>query len=749
MTGHRDHVHGVRTARTGRAGHRAFGVLVLLLAAVVGQLGPGLPNAAAAGGVVITLNSITPSFPSPTGPPLAISGEVRNTSTHAAPTPQIQLWLDHTRLTSRGALATTLRPGEHDGAPVPGAVARPAGALAPGASMSWQLTVPVKALGLRANGVYPLSVVAVGAGGDRVGIVKTALPWMQASKDYQPTRLVMLWPLADQPRMTGAGKVDNAGALTDPVLTDDALASSFASSAAGGDAGRLNRLLVAGLAAQQDHTPLTWAIDPDLLATARAMSGQYQVGAAKKPGGGSDAARSWLATLKLAAGQASTVLTLPYADQDVAAIAHAAARTPHVDRRADLATARTLSDRVAATILGRQVTTDVAWPGSETADSSVLTALRSAGYGKVILGDTTVPATDEPSFTPGGAARIGGLTAYVADTTLDGVVGADSAAPGAATLLAQRFLAETAMITEEAPSDARTILLAPPRDWNPDPRFVTALLNALGHAPWLTPVSLGADEVAAGHGHQLRAQPDPGRLTPSYLGSLAGLHSQLGELVSVLPSAPQRLTGPYEPAILRTESMAWRRKAPAAARFRDTVKADLQTLHNRVGVNTASTLTLSGNSGSLPFTVVNDLEQPVSVKLRVVSLNTTRLDVDDTQPLVVPGGGRTQVKIRVRDVVGPRVRLRAQLLTRAGQPYGPSQQVTVVSTNFGVIGLSIIFGAVALILVVVAVRLRRRARGPAGPAADATSAPPPPGDGCVSGEPEGATEPRSDEKLTR
>jgi hypothetical protein len=750
-----------------RATRRALACLVgvVLACGVLAEPPPAL--AAPAAGVTITVAAITPSFPSPGSAPLTLSGEAVNTGKHAVALGQVQLWLDRTRLTSRGALADALKPGARDGAPVNGAQVKLDGTLAPGARVGWQLVVPTKTLGLRQNGVYPMSVVAVDDNGDRLGAATTALPWMAEGKDYAPTRIAVLWPLADQPRMTGEGKVNQDGTLSDPVLTDDGLAGSLSglagdqvgagAASAGPNAGRLARLLAAGLAAQtQDHVPLTWAVDPDLLATVRAMTGPYQVRANGKGGTGQDAARTWLAAVKRAASDAGTVLSLPYADQDVSAIAHAALRKPRVDLRSDLTAARTIGGDVSTTVLGRPVTTDVAWPGSATADAGVLTALRGAGYSQVILGDTTAPAADDPPFTPGGTARLDGLTAQVTDTALDQVLAGDSRAPGAAALLTQRFLAETAMITEEAPNSPRTILVAPPRDWDPDPTFVTGLLGALGHAPWLTPVGLGATSPgsSASRAHQLRPQPDAGALTASQLSGLAGAHGQINQLASILAGPPTKLTGPYQPAILRAESISWRGRAAAAADFRDTVDANLRALHNRVGINTAATLTLSGNSGSLPFTVVNDLEQPVSVKLRVVSLNTTRLDVDETQPLVVAGGGRAQVKINVRNVVGPRVRIRAQLLTRAGQEYGPAQQLTVVSTNFGAIGLGIIFGAVALILVVVAVRLRRRARGRARPAPDPAPGPVEPeepalGDGCVPDRPDPVPPSTSDEKLTR
>ena len=48
------------------------------------------------------------------------------------------------------------------------------------------------------------------------------------------------------------------------------------------------------------------------------------------------------------------------------------------------------------------------------------------------------------------------------------------------------------MISSEAPNLARSLVIAPPTDWDPSPAEAAALLSITHNAPWLRPVALSA-----------------------------------------------------------------------------------------------------------------------------------------------------------------------------------------------------------------------------------------------------------------
>jgi hypothetical protein len=71
----------------------------------------------------------------------------------------------------------------------------------------------------------------------------------------------------------------------------------------------------------------------------------------------------------------------------------------------------------------------------------------------------------------------------LADHTITSLLAETPAGPGAATAVSQRFLAETAMIAAEAPSLPRSIVVAPPRRWNPGSALAAQLLRDTVSAP--------------------------------------------------------------------------------------------------------------------------------------------------------------------------------------------------------------------------------------------------------------------------
>ena len=69
---------------------------------------------------------------------------------------------------------------------------------------------------------------------------------------------------------------------------------------------------------------VTWVIDPDLLASVDAMTGSYRVQsgtAPPSPGKNQAVAKQWLAELEKAV-EDKKVVALPFADPDLASLAH-------------------------------------------------------------------------------------------------------------------------------------------------------------------------------------------------------------------------------------------------------------------------------------------------------------------------------------------------------------------------------------------------------------------------------------------
>ncbi|MBF6495354.1 DUF6049 family protein [Nocardia cyriacigeorgica] len=225
-----------------------------------------------------------------------------------------------------------------------------------------------------------------------------------------PVATTLVWPLADRPRLVAgrAGTVDEL-----PELTDDELASSLAKG------GRLEQLLdaletVLGSDAGRDKrlaSSVCVAIDPDLLLTVEAMTGDYRVlaspsdpGGATRAGTGSDHAQAWLDRLRALASSMCTV-ALPFAQVDLSALA--AVDDPQLTARAVKAPAD-----VVDSILATRSVRGVSLPDSGSIDTSAGVLLRSNGFKTAVLAGNAVALADDPDIT---SARTG-VTGRTAST---------------------------------------------------------------------------------------------------------------------------------------------------------------------------------------------------------------------------------------------------------------------------------------------------------------------------------------------
>ena len=197
--------------------------------------------------------------------------------------------------------------------------------------------------------------------------------------------------------------------------------------------------------------PLSWVIDPDLLDSAADMSkpaGYLRVaGDGTQPGTGGISAAAWLDQIRTATAT-SEVVALPYADPDITALRRGGLSS-------DVTNARDGRHRGRGTrVLGRQVTDDVAWPIDGFTDRKTLALAGRDGHQDR---GSRRPGTAHPARAQLHAERKQRMrTPSGPLTALAGRPRADR--PAAATprsnplLAAQRFLAETAMITAELPS---------------------------------------------------------------------------------------------------------------------------------------------------------------------------------------------------------------------------------------------------------------------------------------------------------
>ncbi|MFD0143417.1 MULTISPECIES: DUF6049 family protein [unclassified Streptomyces] len=653
--------------------------------------------------VDVSLDTLKPSAPVE-GDTVTVSGTVTNKGKQTVTDATVDVRVGP-RMTSRSQIEqisgrTGFRAGS-DPSPLGGRYTVKIPSLAAGLSKDFTLSVPVDKLGLDDEGVYQLGVSLSGQTatqpGKRVlGIERTFLPY-QPEATEKKTQLTYLWPLISSAHVSAETGTDDQQT---PVFENDDLAAELA------PGGRLDQMVTLG-----KELPITWVIDPDLLATVDAMTRSYQVkdGTGTVPGTKQAVAERWLDALQKAV-VGRKVVALPFADPDIASLAHRGKDVP--GSLSHLQPATELAGTTVETILHVKPSTDFSWPVNGAVDPSIMDVATSAGAHKVIARSDSF--RDDLSYTPTAARPIGGgTTAVVSDASLSTAFEGDMLPAGNSTLAVQEFLAQTLAVTLEQPEQQRSIVVAPQRiPTTSQAQTMATALRGLTAQRWTQPLDLIAASAvkpdpdaatkvpgASRYPRALRKQELPVEAFRDMKSTRADLDD-----FKVILTLPDRVVTPFGNAISREMSTSWRGQAASASLYRITVHQYLESLTREVQLVDKSDLTLSGRSATIPVTVQNKLLQGVDdLVLRLTSGNKTRLKLNGGDavaelPVKIAAGHSQSVKFTASANANGPVPMTAQLFTKDGTPYGQEMTFTVKVSEITPTVMLVIAGGVLLLV---------------------------------------------------
>ena len=600
------------------------------------------------------------------------------------------------------------------------------GALSSG-SHPWSLRTSVSSMGLTPGYVYALDVQAYSDGGF-LGALRTYLPYeIGAGPSVGSTKLTVLAPVTAPSPIDGYQESISSAQYYE--LTENSLAQAM------GAGGSLYQLLAAG--AQLPKGTISWVVDPDLLNSAMQIEGGYIVASS---GTASDAigpdaanASAWLKEVKtVLGGSGSELWQLPTADPDLGSLAQASnsqAQQLVTDAARQSVSAASLSMLKSA--IGRGPQGLLAWPADGQVSPATLTLADSIDPAAVVADSNSIGlAAPGEAYTPTGRAAANGKdNLVVGDDALDAIMSGDAADSGydaagsaSSVLAGQRLLAQTALIAMEKPSLARTVMLTLPRSSGTASADM-GVLKVLQGATWIQ---------SAGLSTLLKQSPDPNAstgtptrsaattasdLSTAQLDAALSLESQLQLYQSIL-TASDPITDGFAEAVQRTVSTGWRGSSAALTAFESAVASRLKSRTGEVYLIPKSDLTLSGTSGSIPFTVVNQLPQAVKLGL---SIQTSRTGLHVTQiPVRKFATGSTTVEVKVTaEAPGAKVTVTAFLVNATGAHYGTaasggSQSLQVTVTSIGFVALLLFAGSVALLIFAVGLRIYRGRKGSRG-----------------------------------
>lgn len=613
-------------------------------------------------------------------------------------------------------------PADYVGARItePGAFSR-IDSLEPGESQRFIVRVPREQLEVSTDpGVYWIGIHALGQDtGPRDSIAdgraRTFIPQLPRTARRMKTALVV--PLRSPLHFANDGSIDDVERWSASLATG----------------GRLSNLLDFGVAA--GNTPLTWLVDPAVPSAvrsltkgnpARSLAPTLPEGVEKgdgpapdddttsrepdgdpddgDPAGASsessaaeiDAAEdgaSWLTGIRDVL-DANQLLALPYGDLDVAAAANA---DPGMYRRARVQSTAALAE---LDLSGRPA---VAPPSGLLSVTGIGTVEDNA---TLLLSDTAF-AEQPPTL-----ARAAGKEITVAAS------GAAGGGPGPEDALSsigvrQRILSEAALrLLDDDPAgeSARdSMVVALPDAWSPE--SAAGFFDGLD-VPWLQLTSLRGATRGAPADVPLGSITYPPRAARAELGSESfrsarGLIRAGSTLESVLPRN-DTISRQVGAEALSATSYQARGEAGLARSRADRSRRWIDEQLRQVTIEAPPSVTLSSETGSFAATLINNLDEPVLVRVEAVTDSTLTLRAPARVELK-PGGSSTVLLTASSKKIGVH-NVNLVVTNEDGVLLGSSDTLPIRSAQVSRIIWVILAVGVALLFGAIGVRLVRRIR---------------------------------------
>lgn len=431
---------------------------------------------------------------------------------------------------------------------------------------------------------------------------------------------------------------------------------------------------------------------------------------------------------------------LPVSDTDVGALQ---------DLGSEPADIAALVGRMPAQSLPAAGRTDVAWPLSEAFSNADIQGLSrvwaeaGGATGAVGAGDGTLRGV----VLPGEAVADGPMTGSAVrphtsgplligyDERLSGIVAA-AGGPEQDGRAVQRFLAETMAIYQQQPAVDRSVVVAIPRDAEPDAATLRDLTAAARSAPWLAsrtvselmegaealePVAVslatgsGGDGEGAGEDSGLvpgigdlaaYSRPDPSPLTPHRISRVEDLRTKVVGASQIVPGS-EEAADTWLGVLDRQYSARWRQDGQLWAEPVDHATAVATEILTGLQIN-PTTINFWADEGLIRITVTNDLPVAVEGLQMTVAPGNARLRIlGQPEPITIGPQSRATVQFRAQAVAAGQVPLNTSLSTPNGTLVGEIEKTQVRAQPTSVWIYWLLGGVAGVILVLGLVRALR------------------------------------------
>lgn len=305
----------------------------------------------------------------------------------------------------------------------------------------------------------------------------------------------------------------------------------------------------------------------------------------------------------------------------------------------------------------------IAWPTDGTVSSDDLPALRRAGTKTTIVSSGNTSAGADTTIAA--SEKIGGDHVLVSDQSMSSMLRRAATAPDR-----QSWSSTMSELTATLATSAREgsatgpILLTLGREWPSDSTRLSQALDALEGTPWVAPADLSTASDAT-PGSLTLASASTGESRIDQLQKLVRGEQGLTAFATILGD-PNQLTAPARLRLLALASNAWRDDDQGLAAAVEARAAAWAKSTTEVGIVDSSSLTLLGDRSSLPVSIRNSSDYPVTVHLSVQPSNSALRVVRNDIVVEIQPDSSTRATVPVQSVANGTVELTMSLSSPTG-----------------------------------------------------------------------------------
>ncbi|MEY3277714.1 MAG: hypothetical protein RLZZ426_200, partial [Actinomycetota bacterium] len=456
------------------------------------------------------------------------------------------------------------------------------------------------------------------------------------------------------------------------------------------------------VAASATRTNLTWLVDPDTVKTAKRVAAAGEISNPNLhnvTSEQSEAALVWLEALQ----KNSTfvdVFASPFASADINGLINRNFR-----RLAEVSL--DLKTELQET-LNLPFIFDAVIASNNDFDSKTWSWLNEASVELLVVGSDRYPSTSS-AFTSTGMTNVATHSNVL-------VKDLEASARMTSSLIddpqnikdQQAFISDLLMTSLEAPSLDRVLVLEP--ETNLGGITLESANNTLSilELPWITNITVNQAKSIEVLQDRIPLTTDiNAAFNRDTVADMNRLRNKMSDLNNLLRGSTQQISMTESQIRIASDNFV---DLNDRAQLRKFAITQIKELENSVKIMSVGSVIFPQETSVVPITIRNDLDVPVTIKVRAIGDPSVRVTAQDVGEITIQPGKRKSIEIPTRLVGSDSAHLVLRLTDVNGKQFGDFVSIELASSAYSTAAAWVVGIAFALLLVLVAINTVRRIR---------------------------------------